>query len=83
MTADQVANFGLDFGNKERTLSIEAFEDRYLRSGIVNMGNLIDRSICLTIKNVAVSTGTPGATPGTYEAWANARAKMSTRSQSP
>jgi len=63
-------HFGIEYTQKDRTLSIQQFQDRYFRSGIVQMANVIDRSICMTLKNVFFSTGTPGVTPGNFLAFA-------------
>lgn len=69
-------HFAIEFGQKERTLSIQLFRERYLRSGIVQIANVIDESICLTLKNIAMSSGTPGTNPGSYLTFANAAAKQ-------
>jgi len=67
-------HFGVEYTMKDRTLSIQQFTDRYLRSGIVQMANVIDRSICMTLKNVFFSTGTPGVTPGNFLSFASSGA---------
>lgn len=76
LVVDQHYNFGLEFSQKDRTLDISEFSSRYLNSGIVAIANQIDRSILLTLKNTAWSSGTPGTTPGTYLAFATAAAKQ-------
>ena len=67
-------HFGLDFSQKARRLEIQNFSSRYLHSGMVQLGNVVDRSVLLTLRNVFFSTGIPGTTPGNYLAWATAGA---------
>jgi hypothetical protein len=67
-------HFGIEFTQKDRRLSIQQFTDRYLRSGITQMANEIDRSICLTLKSAFFSTGLPGTTPGNFLAFAGSGA---------
>ena len=71
-------NFGIEYTMNDLTLSIEQFSERYLKSGIVQLANVIDRSIALTLKKAFHTSGTPGTRPGKYIDFANAAAKMST-----
>ena len=58
---DRQEHFGLEVTMRDRTLSLEQFSDRYLRSGIVQVANVIDRSILLEMrKRFYASSGTPG-----------------------
>lgn len=62
---DRQEHFGLEVTVRDRTLSIERFSERYLRSGIVQIANVIDRSILLQFKKAFFSSGTPGTAVGT------------------
>lgn len=58
-------HFGLEVTMRDRTLSIEQFSERYLKSGIIQLANVIDRSILLEMKKAFFSSGTPGTAIGT------------------
>jgi hypothetical protein len=53
-------HFGLAVTMRDRTLSIEQFSERYLKSGIVQLANKIDRSIAYLAKDCFYGSGTPG-----------------------
>ncbi len=53
-------HFGLEVNQRDRTLSVQNFSDRYLKSGMIQIANVIDRSILLKLKNAFYSSGTPG-----------------------
>ncbi|MCK4621293.1 MAG: hypothetical protein KAT62_03660 [Desulfuromonadales bacterium] len=57
---DRQEHFGLEVTMRDRTLSMEQFRERYLKSGITQIANVIDRSIILKMKNAFFSSGTPG-----------------------
>ena len=57
---DRQEHIGLEVTMRDRTLSLEKFSERYLQSGIVQIANVIDRSILLKLKNAFFSSGTPG-----------------------
>ncbi len=58
---DNQEHFGLEVTVRDRTLSLQAFSDRYLKSGIVQVANKVDRSIALEFKKAFFSSGTPGS----------------------
>lgn len=58
---DKQEHFGLEVTVRDRTLSLQAFSDRYLKSGIVQIANVVDRSIALEFKKAFFSSGTPGS----------------------
>ncbi len=58
-------HFGLEVTMRDRTLSVEQFSERYLKSGIVQLANVIDRSILMEMKKTFFSSGTPGTAIGT------------------
>ena len=58
---DRQRNFGLQFTQRDRTLNIRNFRQRYLQSGVVQLGVDIEQSVleCAVKKTYNVS-GTPG-----------------------
>ena len=60
-------HFGLEVTMRDRTLSIEQFSERYLKSGITQLANVVDRSILLQLKKAFFSSGTPGSAIGTKQ----------------
>jgi hypothetical protein len=67
---------GLEYTVKDKTLDIEKFSERYLKSGMVQIANRIDSTILLTMKKAFHTSGTPGTRPGKYIDFANAGAKQ-------
>lgn len=59
---DKQEHFGLEITVRDRTLSLEQFSDRYLKSGIVQLANVIDSSIA---QEMALSFHFASGTPGT------------------
>lgn len=53
-------HFALSIPVRDRTLSISDFSSRYLKSGIVQLANKIDRSIAFMAKDIFYGSGTPG-----------------------
>ncbi len=75
LTIDRQKHFGIEFSQTDRTLSIQMFRERYLRSGIVQIANSIDRSIAVAIKTQSFwYSGVPGTVPGSYSAFSGSRA---------
>jgi len=58
-------HFGLEINQRDRTLSVQNFSERYLKSGMIQIANVIDRSLLLKLKNSFFSSGTPGTAIGT------------------
>lgn len=56
---DRHRHFGLEITQRDRTLSLERFSERYLKSGIIQIANEIDRSILLKLKQAWFSSGNP------------------------
>jgi hypothetical protein len=75
---DYQENIGLEYNIKDKTLDITRFSERYLKSGMSQIANAIDRSLALTLKKAFHSSGTPGVRPGAYIDFANAAAKQTT-----
>jgi hypothetical protein len=78
LSIDNQEHVGLEYTVKDKTLDIEQFAERYLKSGMIQMANKVDRSILMTLKNAFHSTGTPGTRPSKFIDFANAGAKMTT-----
>jgi len=75
---DRQENFGIEYTMNDLTLDIERFSERYLKSGMIQIANVIDRSIAMTLKQAFHTSGGAGTRPGKYIDFANAAAKMST-----
>jgi hypothetical protein len=75
---DRQENFGLEYTMNDLTLDIERFSERYLKSGMIQIANVVDRSIAMTLKQAFHTSGTPGTRPGKYIDFANAAAKLTT-----
>ena len=75
---DYQEHVGLEYSVKDKTLDITQFSERYLKSGMVQIANKIDRSLTMTLKKAFHSSGTPGVRPGAYIDFANAAAKQTT-----
>jgi len=71
-------HIGLEITVKDKTLDITQFSERYLKSGMVQIANKIDRTLAMTLKKAFHSSGTPGVRPGKYIDFANAGAKQTT-----
>jgi len=53
-------HFALSVNVRDRTLSLSQFSERYLKSGICQLANQIDRSIAFLAKDIFYGSGTPG-----------------------
>jgi hypothetical protein len=63
MTVDRQSHFALQFTQNDRTLHINDFSDRYLKSGIAQLAHKVDYSILLEAKNTTFNqVGTSGNT---------------------
>lgn len=72
---DRQEHFGLEVTQRDRTLTVQNFSERYLKSGMIQIANVIDRSILLKLKNAFFSSGTPG-TAITTKSFLTANAHM-------
>lgn len=72
------AHVGLEYTLRDKTLSIQRFSEKYLKSGMTQLANKIDRSILVAAKTAYHTSGTPGTRPGAYIDFANAAAKQTT-----
>lgn len=75
---DYQEHVGLEYTVKDKTLDIMQFSERYLKSGMIQIANKIDRSLTMTLKKAFHSSGTPGVRPGKYIDFATAAAKQTT-----
>ncbi|TPE53073.1 P22 phage major capsid protein family protein [Amaricoccus solimangrovi] len=61
MKVDRQQHFGLEFTVNDRTLAIQEFSERYLKSGIVQIAHTVDLSIYQELaKSTFFTNGTPG-----------------------
>src|SRR5687768_13253154 len=77
LTIDTQKHIGLRFTNNDRSLSLDQFSERYLKSGIVQLAHQVDLSILTAGKNQFFhAQGTPG-TGTQFHTLIDARAKAS------
>lgn len=61
LTIDRQENVGISFTMKDRTLSIGAFSDKFLKSAVVRLANVIDADVALkTLNSGFYQSGTAG-----------------------
>lgn len=58
---DRHRNFGLSATVVDTTLTIDKFEERYLKSGVIQLANVVDRSIAEQLNGGIFTQGTAGA----------------------
>lgn len=81
MTLDQHKHVGMAFSQKDLTLSIDAFKDRYIKPAITTLANAVDYYAFSTMyKKVPQSVGVPSASafPSTLKGFTQGKAKMAT-----
>jgi len=75
---DKQHHVGLEYTVKDKTLDIQQFSERYLKSAMIQIANLVDLNSALTLKKAFHSSGTPGVRPSKFIDFANAGAKQTT-----
>ena len=58
---DRQEHFGVEVTMRDRTLTIEKFSERYLRSGIIQIANKIDRSVLEALSHAYFSSSMSGS----------------------
>ena len=79
LTADKHYHVGMAFSEKDRTLSVDKFRERYIEPATIALANKIDSAFISDMyKNVFHSVGVPSASalPSTLKGFTLARAKM-------
>ncbi len=79
LTADKHYHVGMAFAEKDRTLSVDKFRERYIEPAAIALANKIDSAFIADMyKNVFHSVGVPSASalPSTLKGFTLARAKM-------
>lgn len=79
LTADKHYHVGMAFAEKDRTLSVDKFRERYIEPAAIALANKIDSAFISDMyKNVFHSVGVPSASalPSTLKGFTLARAKM-------
>lgn len=79
LTADKHYHVGMAFAEKDRTLSVDKFRERYIDPAAIALANKIDSAFISDMyKNVFHSVGVPSASalPSTLKGFTLARAKM-------
>jgi len=68
LVVDSMKGVDLQFGNKEMTLDIDDFAERFLMSPMIQLANTVDRSLTGLYAQVPQWVGTPGQT---IDSWAD------------
>lgn len=79
LTVDKHYHVGMAFSEKDRTLSIDRFHERYIEPATIALANKIDYQLFMDMyKQVFHSVGVPSASalPSTLKGFVQARAKM-------
>lgn len=79
LTVDKHYHVGMAFPEKDRTLSIDKFQERYIEPATIALASKIDSAFITEMyANVFQSVGVPSATvlPSTLKGFVDARAKM-------
>lgn len=79
LTLDQHKHVGLAFSQKDLTLSIDEFKDRYIKPAVTALANSVDYALYSAMyKQVYSSVGVPSASalPSTLKGFTQAKAKM-------
>jgi hypothetical protein len=65
------------FSTQDLTLTIEEYAERYIKPAMINLANVIDRSLCVEgAQEFFNVTGTPGTTPSDFQVLADTGQKM-------
>lgn len=76
LNIDNQEHVGLEYTVKNKTLSIENFSERYLKSAMIQLANKVDASILATKIDCANTDGTPGTQPADFLDFAEFAAKQ-------
>lgn len=76
LTLDKHKHIGFQFSDKDLTLSIEEFSDRYIKPKVISLANQIDLDGLALYKNVWNAVGTPETTPATFAVAMAAKRKL-------
>lgn len=76
LTLDKHKHIGFQFSDKDLTLSIEEFSDRYIKPKVISLANQIDLDGLALYKDVWNSVGTPETTPATFLVAMQAKQKL-------
>jgi uncharacterized protein YaiE (UPF0345 family) len=64
------------FSSKDMTLSVDEFQDRFVKPAVAQLANQIDLNGMALYKDVYQAVGTPGTTPSTNLTYLNAGVKL-------
>lgn len=79
LTLDQHKHVGMAFSQKDLTLSVDAFKERYIKPAVTTLASAVDYYMYNTMyKSVFSSVGVPSASalPSTLKGFTQAKAKM-------
>lgn len=64
------------FGQRDMTLSIEDFSERYIKPAATRLANQVDSDLLALYADISNHVGTPGTTPGDFDALALAMQRL-------
>jgi len=76
VTVDKHKYVGMDFLETDLTFNIADFSRKYIRPATIALANKVDADGCGEYVNIANLVGTPGTTPATFKALADAALMM-------
>jgi hypothetical protein len=77
VTVDQCKGVHFDFDQIEKTLSVEAINERYAKPAAIALASHVNQQVAQYIaQNAAFSVGTPGSTPTGVDTYLSARDRL-------
>lgn len=76
ITIDQRKHVSWKFSTQDLTLSIEEYSERYIKPAVITLANTMDRKGYDLYQKVWNSVGTPGTTPSSFSAVADAAQRL-------
>lgn len=76
LTVSTQAHVSWAFSSVELTMTIEEYSDRYITPACIALANSVDLKVCGLYDDVHNCVGTPGTTPGSFRALADALQRL-------
>lgn len=73
---DTQAHVGWEFSSQELTLNIDQYSERYIKPAMAELANTVDNDLTSLYRDVSNQVGTPGTTPSTFSALADAMLRL-------
>lgn len=69
-------HIGFSFPSSDLTLTIDAFEERYIKPAMIRLANQVDQDLMLLYRDVYNWVGTPGQLINSYQDWSLAPQRL-------